>query len=448
MNDNILNRELNDLAEWAVSYGLKYGADEVEVTVIDSREFEVRVRLGEIEQLIEAGSRSLGFRLLCDRKTASASSSDLNKDTLKHLIRNAVVRARLGHHDEFAGLPEKAEFPVDPESLQLYDPFFVTLDPKEKIQLALETERIALSDKRITNSHGAGFENREILGTLASSNGFIQQYRETYGHLSVGLQAEESGQVVEDGWGHGNRFFKEMESPEEIARKAMSRTIRLLNPRKIKTQNVPIIFEPEMTSWLLGFLFSCIAGTSVYRKTTFLADRLGDRIADPRFTVYDHALLPKKPGSIPFDSEGIPGRNKTVVDRGVLKHFLCDTYAARKLGLESTGNADGGGVGPTNFFLENGPTDPADIIKATDKGLILTRTIGHGLNPVTGDISRGAVGLWVERGEIAYPVSEITIAGNLGGILEDIDSVGNDLDFSHSVCGPTLKIGEMTIAGE
>ncbi|MBU1475743.1 MAG: TldD/PmbA family protein [Acidobacteria bacterium] len=448
MNSNILNRELKDLAEWAVSYGLKTGADEAEVTVIDSREFEVSVRMGEIEQLVEAGSRSLGFRLLCEGKTASASSSDLDKKTLTHLIRNAVERAQLGHYDEFAGLPEKTEFTVEPESLQLYDPKFISLDPKEKIKLALETERIALSDKRITNSHGAGFENRDILGTLASSNGFVQQYRESYGHLSLGLQAEEAGQVVEDGWGHGTRFLNELESPEEIARKAVNRTIRLLNPRKIKTQNVPIIFEPDMTSWLLGFLFSCVAGTSVFRKMTFLADRLGDRIADPRFTVYDHALLPKKLGSIPFDSEGVPGRNKTIVDRGVLKHFLCDTYAARKLGLESTGNADGGGVGPTNFFLENGSIDPADIIKATKKGLILTRAIGHGLNPVTGDISRGAVGLWVEGGEIAYPVSEITIAGNLGRMLEDIDSVGNDLDFSHSVCGPTLKIGEMTIAGE
>ena len=177
MNSNILNRELKDLAEWAVSYGLKTGAEEAEVTVIDSREFEVSVRMGEIEQLVEAGSRSLGFRLLCEGKTASASSSDLDKKTLTHLIRNAVERAQLGHYDEFAGLPEKTEFTVEPESLQLYDPKFISLDPKEKIKLALETERIALSDKRITNSHGAGFENRDILGTLASSNGFVQQYR-------------------------------------------------------------------------------------------------------------------------------------------------------------------------------------------------------------------------------------------------------------------------------
>lgn len=448
MSGHTLNKKLLDLAEWMVSYGLKKGADEIEVTVIDSSEFEVNVRLGEIEQLVEAGSRSLGFRLICDQKTASASSSDLGKDTLKHLVDHAVERAQIGHRDEFAGLPDKDFSPVDPETLQLYDPHFISLDPKDKIRMALETERAALSDKRITNSHGAGFENREIMGTLASSNGFVQQYRETYGHLSIGLQAEAGGQVVEDGWGHGSRFFSDMQPPDTIATKAVDRTTRLLNPRKIRTQNAPIIFEPDMTSWLLAFLFSCVAGTSVYRKTTFLADRLEDRIAQPQITIYDNALLPKKPGTIPFDSEGVPGRNKTVVDRGVLKHFLCNTYAARKLGLESTGNAEGGGVGPTNFYLENGSVDPSEIIRSTEKGLILTRTIGHGLNPVTGDISRGAFGLWVEGGEIAYPVSEVTIAGNLGRILEDIVAVGNNLDFSHSICGPTIKIGEMTIAGE
>jgi len=203
-----------------------------------------------------------------------------------------------------------------------------------------------------------------------------------------------------------------------------------------------------MTSWLLAFLFSCISGISIYQKTSFLVDKLGEKIGNKNITVYDDGSIPGKIGSRPFDSEGIPVSKNTVIERGILKNYLCNTYAARKLKLKSTGNADANSVGPNNFYLQPGKTSPEEIIASTKRGLLLTRTIGHGLNPVTGDISRGAFGLWIEDGKIAYPVSEITISGNLGVILNEIEIVGNDLEFRSSFSGPTIKIKELTVAGK
>jgi PmbA protein len=266
--------------------------------------------------------------------------------------------------------------------------------------------------------------------------------------LGVGLQAGDTDHRVEDSWSSSKRHFKDLERPEEIARKAVERAVRQLGPRKVRTQTVPVIFEPTQTAWLMGFLFGCVTGTAVYQRSTFLADRLGQRIGNERVTVVDDALLPGELGSHPFDSDGLPSRRTVVVERGVLKSYLCNTYAARKLGLRSTGSADGGGIGPSNFFLQRGGASPKDIIAGTKKGFLLIRTLGHGLNSVTGDISRGAFGLWIEDGAIAYPVSEVTISGNLGRVLEGVEAVGNDLEFHSPVTGPTLKVAEMTVAGE
>ena len=447
MKENRSSSLHKDLAERLVQFGLKAGADEIEITILEGSEYNVDVRLGAIENLIEAGARSVGFRLIKDQKTAFASSSDLSETKLFTLIKNAIRRAELANPDECAGLPELVEIEAEILKLQLYDPVLSTLDSKEKIDLALETEKIALGDTRITNSHGANFETRELNTVLANSKGFCQEFSETVCSLSVGLQGGETDEKVEDYWASSHRFYKNLETPEEVAKTAIQRTVRQLNPRKITTQNVPVVFEPRMTAWLLSFLFSCVSGVSVYRKTSFLGEDLGKKIADAKITVTDDGLLPAKLGSQPFDSEGVPTQKTSVIEKGTLKNFLCNTYSARKLGLQSTGNADGNSVGPNNFFLVPGEKSPEDIISSLDRGLILTRTIGHGLNPVTGDISRGAFGLWLEGGEIVYPVSEITISGNLGKILKEIDEVGNDLEFKNAVAGPTLKIAELTIAG-
>jgi PmbA protein len=439
---------LRDLAESLVVFARKCGADEAEVSVSDGYEFNVDVRRGRIETLIEAGSRVCGLRIIKDKKTAFASSSDLDPKTLKGLVRSAVRRAELGNPDEFAGLAPLAKESVDAAALDLYDPAIAGLDSKTKIGLALATERAALRDKRITNSYGATFASNEIRSVLAMTTGFVGEYAQTYCGLGVGLQAGDTDNRVEDSWSSSKRHFNDLESPEAIARKAVDRTVRQLKPRKVKTQNVPVIFEPTQTAWLMGFLFGCVTGTAVYQKATFLEGKLGQRIGNGLVTVVDNGIIPGELGSHPFDSDGQPSRRTVVVERGVLKNYLCNHYAARKLRLRSTGNADGNGVGPNNFYLEPGNTSPADIIKSTRKGLILIRTLGHGLNSVTGDISRGAFGLWVEDGEIAYPVSEVTISGNLGRILEGIEAVGTDLEFHSPVTGPTVKVAEMTVAGE
>jgi PmbA protein len=438
---------LRDLAESLVKFGRAHGADEIEVTILDATEFIVDVRLGNIENLLEAGSRGLSLRVFKDHKTANASSSDLDRSQLQTLILNALKRAELANTDEYAGLPRPKKRHIDPDMLRLYDPSIPTLDPKEKIEVALETERIGLDDKRITNSHGANFETRVMRTILVNSNGFSREYEETFCSLSLGLQAGETDDKVEGSWSSAKRFYKELETPEKIAATCVERTVRQLHPRKIKTQKAPVVFESPMTSWLLGFLFVCVSGNAVYQKTSFLADRLGEKIANDDIHISDDGLMPGMLGTTPFDSEGVPAQITQIIEKGVLKNFLCDAYAARKLDLKPTGNADGGGVGPHNFYLHAGTLSPQQIISTMDRGLILIRTIGHGLNPLNGDISRGAFGLWVEKGEIVYPVSEITISGNMGNILNSIEKIGDDLEFRSPISGPTIKIAELTIAG-
>jgi PmbA protein len=440
--------KLKELAESLVDFGKVNGADEMEISILDGYEFSVDVRFGKIENLVEAGSRSLGLRVIKDKKTAFASSSDLSIETLQHLVKNAIKRARLASLDEFSGLPAPSKKRIDISSLKLFDPEIPSLGSEKKIALATETEKIALQDKRITNSHGSSFETREIRVVFANSNGFLEEYEQTYCGLSLGLLAGETDDQVEDYWSSSKLHFKELESPEEVAKKAVEKTVRQIKPRKIKTQKAPVIFEPMMTSWLLGFLFSCVSGISIYQKTSFLVDKLGERIGNERVTVYDDGLMPGRLGTRPFDAEGVPSQKTLVVDKGILKNYLCNTYAGRKLNLKSTGSSSGTSVSPSNFYLQAGKTTPEEIISSLDKGLILVRTIGHGLNPVTGDISRGAFGLWVEKGEIIYPVSEITISGNLGEVLNNIEVVGNDLDFRSPLSGPTIKVKELTVAGQ
>ena len=439
---------LPELAEDLVNLGKTGGADEIEISILDGYEFSADVRFGKIENLVEAGSRALGLRVIKDKRTAFASSSDLSRDTLEHLVKNAIKRATLASPDEFSGLPSPSSRRMDIPSLILFDPTIQKMNSNKKIALAIETERIALDDKRITNSHGASFETKEIKTVLANSNGFLQEYDQTVCGLSLGLQAGSTDNRVEDYWFSMKRHYKELESPEFVAKKAVERTVRQLNPKKIKTQKVPVIFEPMMTSWLMGFLFACVSGISIYQKTSFLADKLGERIANDSVNVIDDGLLPGLLGSRPFDAEGVPCKMTSVIKEGILKNYLCNTYAARKLKLKSTGNSAGTGVNPNNFYLESGDFPPDEIISSLDRGLILIRTLGHGLNPVTGDISRGAFGLWIEKGEIVYPVSEITISGNLGEILSNIEMIGNDLDFQSPVSGPTIRIQELTVAGE
>jgi PmbA protein len=447
MRANRDTSSLLQLAEWLVEYGLKENADEIEAAVSESDHLEIDVRMGRIENLTRAVSRRLSVCVFKNQRRAISGTSDLSKSTLKQLVKRAIKRTEFSEPDAYAGLPETSSIIRDSASLRIYDPAVRKISTDFGIQTALEMENIGREDSRITNSLGASFESQESRSFLANSNGFSGDYKETFFYLGLGLQGGCGDNRVEGYWSSTSRFLNELEKPEEIARTAVQRTVRLINPKKIGTKNVPVIFEPNMTSWLLGFLFTCVSGSSAYHRASFLADELGKTIAVPEWTVIDDGIMPGKLGSAPFDSEGVPCRKTKVLNRGNLENFLCNTYAARKLELASTGNAQGRGIGPTNFYLKKGNRSPDEIISSLNKGLILVRTIGHGLNPVTGDISKGAYGLWVENGRILFPVSEITIAGNLGRILQQPIIVGNDLKFRSSVSGPTLQVAEMTIAG-
>jgi len=438
------DNQLIGLTESMVAYGRKKGADEVQVTVNEGSELSIDVRYGNIEKLVEAGSKALSVKVVKDSKVATASSSDLSEETLHNLVDNAIERAKLASPDEFAGLPEAKKITADLKYLQIYDPAIPEMAVEKKIEFARKTESICRADKRVNKSYGASFNSFEGTFYLANSNGMSVAYPRTSCSCSIYLQAGEGDNLFDDGWGDGVRNLKDLMTPEAIAQKAVHRVTRLIGARKIETQNVPVILEPPMTSSLLSFLRECLSGRNIYLKQSFLTDKVGEQVAGKNITIVDDGLLPRGIGTRPFDSEGVPSQKTTLIDKGVLKNYLLDTYASKKLGMSSTGHA--GGI--TNFYMQAGEKSQKEIIKSVDKGLLLVDTIGQGTVPTTGDISRGAFGLWIENGELAYPVAEITISGNLGDILNQIEMVGNDLEHRDNIEGPTIKIAEMTIGGK
>lgn len=433
-----------ELAEGLVAYGRKKGATEVEVGILEGSEFNVSVRDGDVESLTEAGSRDLTLRAFVDGKVATATSSDLTNDALLRLMDNAIARARLSGTDPFAGLPEREGKLVDPEKLRLFDPTVVAMTPEKKLALAREAESIGRKDKRINRSLGSSCSSNELHQVLANSKGFSGSYRKTVVTLGVGFQCGQGEQLFQDYWFDGATSLAELKSPEAVATKAVERTVRLLGARKVPTQNVPVILEQAVAGNLfLGFLLQCIGGAGVARKQSFLADKLGSKIGSDLLTVVDDGLIPGAVGTSPFDSEGVPAGKTTFIDAGVLKTFMLDTYYARKLKLKGTGNAGG----PNNLFLVPGKATPAELVKSVDKGLLLTGILGHGRVPTTGDISVGAFGMWIEKGEVVHPVAEVTISGNLGDLLKGVVAVGNDLELRFGVSCPTIKVAEMTVGG-
>ena len=438
------HRMLLDLAEELVSHGRKKGADQVEVLVDEGSEFSVDVREGKIEKLEEAGERDLSLKIIVDQKVATASSSDLNKETLNRLVENAIARARVSSPDPFSGLPDKEEIQVNVRDLRIFDPEIVELPPEKKIEAAKQTEAICLAAKGVNKSQGASFGSFSGAFALANSNGFSGAYDRTSCSCGVSLQSGEGDNLFDEGWYDYSRNLNALMTPEAIAEKAIHRVTRLIGARKVDTQNVPVVLEPSMTSSFLRFLYNCVHGNNIYMKRSFLADKLHETVGNDLVTIIDNGLLPGGPSTKPFDDEGVPVRETVVFEKGVLKNYLLDTYSARKLNMKSTGNSSGA----NNFYLTVGKHSPDEIIRSVDKGLLLTDTIGQGEVETTGDISKGAFGMWIENGELAYPVAEITISGNMGQILKQIEIVGSDLEFKRSIAGPTIKITEMTVGGK
>jgi PmbA protein len=421
--------------------------------MVEGDSFFVTVRMGEVEKISQAGEKRLGLRLFFGNSSASASTSDISKESVERLVDDTAQMARATAQDPHSGLPPAETLARDLPDLELLDEEARGVSVEEKIQIAMAVEKSALEfDSRITNSEGGEFSNNFGRVIYASSHGFSGEYQgSTFGH-SVAPVAKSNGAMQRDYWYSSNRKFARLESPKSVGEKAAQRVLRRLGASKVKTCEVPVIFDPEMAASLLRNLSSAISGYALYKGASFLVGKLGTQIASELVTVIDDGTIAGALGSRPFDGEGLPIKKKIILEKGRLQSYLLDSYSGRKLGMESTGNASRSlgeppGVAPANFFFAAGGHTAEDIIKTVKQGFYVTELIGFGVNLVTGDYSRGAAGLWIENGELTHPVEEVTIAGNLKEMFQNIEMVGNDLELRGRIAAPTIKISQMTVAG-
>ena len=445
--------QLKATVDQVIASAKKSGATDADVMIREDDSFSVTVRMGEVETLKEAISRSLLLRIFIGHRTATSHTSDLTAAAVERLVEETVEMAKLTSEDASAGLPDAATQRSEFPDLRLLDRSWETLSPAQRIDLAIRTERAALAtDPAITNSEGASFEYTRSQVTLANTLGFNGTYEGTGAGLYCVPIAQSNEGMQRDHWMSAARHREQMESPEDIGRKAAQRALRRLGARKISTGAVPVIFDPLSARSLLNHVFEAVCGSAIYSRSSFLVGQIGETVARHDITIVDDALMPAGLGSSPFDDEGVPTQETPIIEAGVLRNYLHSAYTARKLGLRPTGNGSRAGagavtIGPTNFHLKPGNYSPEDIIASTKKGLYVVELIGFGVNTVTGDYSRGAVGLWIENGRFVHPVQEVTIAGNLREMLKNIEMVGNDITFLGSIAAPTLKIGNMVVSG-
>lgn len=427
-----------------------------DVVAIESDSHEVRVRGEEIDFVKQARERGIGIRaLIADgdgTRSATTSTSDLLPESVDRMVDETVILARATAPDPNAGLPDGG-FSEQTPDLALYSEEDRNVSVEARIEDARRAEHAAReTDPRITNSEGsqASTDFAEIV--YGNTAGFLGAYRTSNHGLYAEPLAEANGVKQRDYWLTVGRRLDALEDAASVGRRAAERAVRKLGARRIETCEVPVIFDDLNARGLLGQAAGLVSGYAVYRQQSCWADRLGERVASDLVTVIDDGRVPGGLGSKPFDGEGLPTRRKTVIDRGRLETWLLDSYSGRKLGLASTGNASRGlggppGVGTTNLWIEPGESSLEEIIADTERGLLVTELMGMGFNPVTGDYSRGAAGLWIENGEIAYPVEEITIASNFEDMMQGIDRVANELLWLGSVASPALRIARMTVAG-
>jgi PmbA protein len=454
---------LQQLAADIVAKALRAGASDAEVTLREGDEFSTTIRMGEVETLKESGSRGMGLRVLVASnngyRVASTSTSDFSDEGIAHLVSGAIALARVTSEDPFAGLADPSEFgQIGGENgvdLKLYHEDVYSLPTAERIEYARRAESAALSaDTRITNSDGGSFDASTGRKVFANSRGFAGEYRASSCSISVSpIALGKEGEMQRDYWYTYARSLQKLDSPESVGAEAARRTLRRLDARRVKTQQAPLVFAPEVARGLIGAIFDAASGDSIYRGSSFFTGKLGEQVAATSVNVIDDGTIIGGFGTSPFDGEGLPSRRTIIIENGILTNYLLNTYTARKLGMKSTGNASRGlagnpGTGAGNLFLAPGPQSPEEILHAIPSGLYVTQLMGQGVNMVTGDYSRGASGLWIENGELTYPVQEITIAGNLKEMFRNITAIANDLIFRGSIASPTLRIDGMTIAGE
>ncbi len=472
----LVSMDLHGLAQDVLAQALKAGASDAEVVVYEGEEFSALVRLGQVEQLKESGSQAIGLRVFlasgaganAAQRTASTSSSDFSAASLRRLVEGAVTLARITSEDPFAGLPEPEEMGQhDAEGQCLYFEDVNHQPPEDRIRMAREVEAAAMAyDPRIENSGGGDFDTATSHRILVNSRGFSGAYRRSYcGFSAAPIAHDAAGKMQRNYWYSSARTTRLLEDPVAIGQEAARRALRRLGARQVPTQQAPVVFSPEVARSIIANIFDAVNGDAVYRHASFLAGKLGEQVAGENVTIVDDGTLvfphTAADGSViqtggfgtsPFDAEGLPTRRTVLVERGILKNYVLNTYTGRKLGMRSTGSASRGlagapGVGAHNFYLEPGTLTPEQILADVPSGLYVTETMGFGVNLVTGDYSQGAAGLWIENGELAYPVEEITIAGNLKDMYRNIAAIGNDVTFRTANSAPTLRIEGMTIAG-
>jgi PmbA protein len=428
------------------------GATAADGFLVEERHFSGLVRLGQVDTVTHADDRRLSLRVFAGQASAAASTSDLSRESLERLVDEATALARITSADPHAGLPEPGSLIEGLPDLDLADAGGHDLAPEDKIELARRAEAAALAESPlITNSEGAEFFDRQARYAYATSHGFEREYATSSFGITASPVASRDGEMQRDSWYSAARKRARLEEPEAIGRTAARRAVRRLGGRKVKTAQVPVIFDPENAASLLRALAGAASGPSLYRRASFLLERLGTRIAAPSVTLVDDGTIAGALGSRPFDGEGLPTRRTVLVRDGVLESYLLDTYSARKLGMTSTHHAvrDGSGVSvsTSNLMLLPGTASPKELIGSVKSGFYVTELIGFGVNGVTGDYSRGAVGLWIENGELSFPVEEVTVAGNLLGMFAAIEGIGNDLVLRDRTASPTLLIGRMVVAG-
>ena len=450
-----LETDLREIAQDIVRRAMNGGATTAECVVREGDEFSTLVRLGQVETLKESGAKSIGVRVFYGQRAASTYSSDFSREGLDRMVSSALALAKITSEDPFGGIPEASQLGSLSGDLALYHEDVYSLPGPDRIDYASRAEKAALDfDPRIKNSEGGSFDAATGHKVLANSHGFVGEYRRSYCSVAaVPIAQTEDGAMQRDYWYSVARTLKKLDPPEEVGRIAAERTLRRLGARKAKTAHVPVVFDPMVATSILEHIFEGVNGDSVYRGASFLAGKLGQKIAGENVNVIDDGTMPGGFGTSPFDGEGVPTRRTVVIESGVLKSYLLNTYTAKKLGLQTTANASRGlagmpGIGPGNYFLQPGSKTPKELISGIKEGLYVTEFLGQGVNLVTGDYSRGASGLWISGGELAYPVEEITVAGNLKELFFNISEIANDLEFRGSVAAPTIRIDGLTVGGE
>ena len=444
MTDELLN-----IASDVVARALKRGATAADAMAIERRDTEISVRQGVIEKLETAESREIGLRVFAGQSSALIAGSVLTSDALDRMVERCLAMAKLAPPDHYAGLADPEQLAKGAIDLDLISTDFPSA---EKLQaMALEAEAAALAVPGVTRSNGAGASASDGSIGLAASNGFARSYRRTGFGLSASVVGGEGTSMERDYDGTSANHFSDLETPEKIGRTAGERVVRRLNPRKLSSQSVPVIFDRRVASSLIGHFSGAINGGAISRGVSFLKDHMGKAVFKSGINIIDDPLRPRGPSSRSFDGEGLPVQRRALIEKGVLTGWVLDLRSSRQLSLAPTGNGGRGlasqpSAGTSNLHLEAGTDSPEDMIKAVGKGLLITEFIGSSINSATGDYSRGVSGYWFDNGEIQYPVSEITVAGNLIEMFLAL-TPANDLLFKSSTNAPSCLVEGMTIAG-